>query len=91
MKKAQAASIAPFADDFLGDEAQSSTSIEEDKEYEVSSDLSSMLPDVSLSIPLPEAAESSPEGFGGVRPHVPTAAIGSGHHKKALPHCSTHA
>ena len=99
MKKAQAsvaansevASSAPVADDFPGAETQSSTSIKEDEEDDTPPFPSSLSHDVSLAAATAEAAESSPGGFGGACPHIPTSVIGSGHRKKALPHHSTHA
>ena len=78
-----------MVDDFPGDETQSSTSIEEDEEDDTPPVPSSFSHDVSQAAMTAEAAESSPEGFGGARPHVPTSAVGAGHRKKALPHHST--
>ena len=97
MKKVQAptmvdsepASTAPFADDFLGEETQSSTSIEDDEEDDVPPFPSSSLHSVPSVAPIGEATEPSPKGFEGARPRISTAAFGSGHHKKALPHHST--
>ena len=80
-----------MVDDFPGDETQSSTSIEEDEEDNTPQVPSSLLHDVSQAGNTGEAAESSPGGFGGTRPRIPTSAIGSSHCKKALPHRSTHA
>ena len=96
VKKAQAPTVVdskaafttPFPDNFLGEETQSSTSIEDDKEDDVPPLLSSSLHNIPSAAPI---AKPSLEGFGGARPHVSTAAMGSGHHKKALPHHSTHA
>ena len=99
MKKAQvsaavdseAVSSTPVVDDFPGDETQSSTSIIDDEEDDTPPVLSSLLYNVLQAAKTAEAAESLPEGFGGAWPCVPAPAIGSGHHKKALPHRSTHA
>ena len=85
----EAAFTAPSADDFFGKEAQSSTSIVDDKEDDVPPFPSSSLHDAPSAAPIADAAEPSPEGFGGAHPRIPTAAVGSGHHKKALPHHST--
>ena len=77
----KAASSTSVADDLLGDEAQSSTSVEDDEEGYVPPVFS----------PVQNAVGPLPGDFGGARPHIPSAAMGSGHRKKALPHHSTHA
>ena len=97
MKKAQvgvaaeskAISPTPVVDDFPEDESLSSTSIEEDEEDGVPSVPSSLLRGVSPTAATTEVATSSSGDFRGARPRVPTSIIGSGHHKKALPHHST--
>ena len=81
----------PVVDNLPEDESLSSTSIEEDEENGVPSVLSSLPWDVSPAAVDTEVATSSLGDFWGAHPRVPTSAIGSGHRKKALPHCSTHA
>ena len=97
MKKAQASvateSEAAFptlgVDDFPGDEAQSSTSLKEDEDN--TPPVSSILLHDASPSATAGAAESLSKGFGGARPRIPASVMGSSHHKKALPHCSTHA
>ena len=98
MKKVQAptavdsgaVSTAPSADDFSREEAQSSTSLEDDEEDDVPP-FPSSLHDVPSAAPTAEATELSPEGFGGAHSCVPTTAVSLGHCKKAFPHRSTRA
>ena len=92
VKKAQAStavSTAPSTDNFPGEEAQSSTSFEDDEEDDVPPFPSSSLHNVPSAASTAEAAKLAPEGFGGACPCIPTAAAGSGHRKKVFPHHST--
>ena len=92
----EGASFTPVTDDLPGDEAQSSTSIE-DGEDDYILPVSSPVEDVSLPLPqdvaqptaTTEAVKPLPGDFGGAHPCVPTAAVGSSHRKKALPQRST--
>ena len=87
--ESKAISPTPVVDDLPEDESLSSTSIEEDEEDGVPSVFSSLPRDVSPAVATTEVSTSSLGDFRGACPHVPTSAIGSGHHKKALPHRST--
>ena len=92
MASSEAASTTSHSDDPLEDETQSATSLKDDKEedYVPSFPLFS-LGSALMVAPSTEITWSSPGNFGGACPHVPIAAAGLGHCKKALPHHSTRA
>ena len=98
MKKAQAGVTAeskvvpstPVVDDSPKDESPSSTSTEDDEEDHVLPAASSIPLEVPTSTAISEIAAFPSGNFQGARPHVPTSAAGSGCHKMALPHRSTH-
>ena len=87
----KATSTASRSDDPVEDGTQSSTSLEDDKEEDyVPSFPSSTLGSISTVAPSTEFAGSSSGKFGGTHPRIPTVIVGSGRHKKALPHRSNH-
>ena len=100
VKKAQAQTLAESEDvssasrldDPVGDEIQSSISSGDSEEEDpIPSFPSSSLGSVSMVPSSTEVAKSSPGNYGGAHPHILAAVVGSGRHKKALPHHSNRA